>query len=327
MRDMVTLRGLSIGFVIGAAMLSAPASSDQSSAVPRIGVLIPPANAPLEEGLRDGLRDLGYLDGKNIVIEWRRSAGTAEELRALAADLARSKVDLIVASGSPAARAALAATTLPVVFSPAGDPVATGFAVSLARPGGNATGVSTLSADLIPKRLEFLRLVAPRARRIVYLINPSNPVGARQLEEAQEAARTLGVQLVPLTARNPDEIDAALRAIPRSNAGGVLVTADLMFLMNKAKVARAIREVRLPAMVPNREYLDDGVLMSYGPNLKEVMRRAAVYVDKILRGAKPAEIPIEQVSIVELIIDLRASRSMGIEVPQALLMRADEVIR
>ncbi len=324
---MVTMRGLSIGFVIGAAMLSAPAPSDQSSAVPRIGVLIPPANAPLEEGLRDGLRGLGYLDGKNIVIEWRRSAGTAKELEALAAGLARSKVDLIVASGSPAARAALAATTLPVVFAPVGDPVAAGFALSLARPGGNGTGVSTLSADLIPKRLEFLRLVAPRARRIVYLINPSNPVGARQLEEAQEAARTLGVELVPLTARNPDEIDAALRAIPRSNAGGVLVTADLMFLTNKAKVARAIREAKLPAMVPNTEYRDDGVLMSYGPNLKDVLRRAAVYVDKILRGAKPAEIPIEQVSIVELIIDLRVARSMGIEVPQALLMRADEVIR
>jgi putative ABC transport system substrate-binding protein len=320
------MRGLLTGAVMGTALVCVPAWADQPS-IPRVGVLIPPANAPLEEGLREGLRDLGYIEGRTILVEWRRSAGTAEELGALAAELARSKVDLIVASGSPAARAALTATTLPVVFAPVGDPVGTGFAPSLAHPGGNGTGVSTLSADLIPKRLEFLRMVVPRARRIAYLVNPSNPVGARQLEEAREAAQTLGVQLVPLGARNPGEIDAALRAISRSAVDGILVTADLMFLANKAKVARAVRKARLPAMVPNTEYRDDGILMSYGPNLKEVMRRAAFYVDKILKGAKPSELPIEQVSKVELVIDLRAARAMSLDLPQALLLRADEVIR
>ncbi len=308
-------------------LLGGAAYADQPLRNPRIGVLMPPLASSPEEGLRQGLRELGYVEGKSIVIEWRRSAETEEQLKLLAMDLARSKVDLIVAVGGTAARAALTATTLPVVLAPVGDAVGSGFAASLAKPGGNSTGVSAESTELIAKRLELLRVLVPRAPRIVFLMNSSDPIGARLLESAQQAARTLHVQLVTLDARNAGELDAALRALPRSEAGGVLVPADLLFLANKAKIASAIRKARLPAMVSLREYHDDGVLMSYVVDLKEAMRRAAPYVDKILRGAKPSELPIEQVSKFELVIDLRVAREMGITVPQELLLCADEVIR
>ena len=323
----MALRSVITGVVLCTALLSAPARADQPPAIHRIGVLMPPLATSPEEGLRQGLRELGYVEGKSILIEWRRSAATGEQLQLLATDLAKSKVDLIVAVGAPAARAALAATTLPVVLAPVGDAVGSGFAASLARPGGNSTGVSVESTELIAKRLELLRVLAPRVARIVFLMNSSNPIGARTLESAQQAARMLHVQLVTLDARNAGELDAALRALPRSEAGGVLVSADFLFLANKAKIASAMRKARLPAIVALKEYHDDGVLMSYGVDLKEAMHRAAVYVDKILNGAKPSEIPIEQVSKFELIIDLRVAREMGIAVPQELLFRADEVIR
>lgn len=323
----IAVRKLVSGTLVGIMLVLTPAHADPMPNIPRIGVLIPPANWSLEEGLRDGLRGLGYIEGQNIVIEWRRSAGTTEELRSLATDLAHSKVNVIVASGSPAARAALGATTMPVVFL-VGDPVGSGFAASLARPGGNGTGLSVLSTELYPKRLEFLHQLAPRARRIVFLMNSSNPaVGTPLLDATQKAARTLGVQIVTLDARNAGELDAALRAIPRSAADGILVAADLFFLANKSKIALAVRKAKLPAMFPLKEYHEDGALMSYGANYKDAMLRAARYVDKILKGAKPSELPIEQVSKYELIIDLRVAHELGIEVPQALLARADEVIR
>jgi putative ABC transport system substrate-binding protein len=193
----------------------------------------------LEEPLRVGLRRHGYLEGKNLIIEWRRSLETEQEFRTHAADLARAKADVIVAIGSPAAQAALNATTVPVVFL-AGDPVAAGFAASLARPGGNATGLSVLSADLYPKRLELLHQLAPRAPRIGYLMNSSNP--SKQLRpEMRQAAHALGVELVTLDARNPAELETAIRAIHRGAADAILVSADLLFLSNKAKIADAVR--------------------------------------------------------------------------------------
>lgn len=315
-----------LNVLIAVALLSAPAKADEALAIARIGVLSP-AVSTLEEGLRQGLRQFGYIEGKNLVIEWRRSTGADEEFRRLATELVRAKVDLIVASGSTAAGAALAATTLPVVFAPVGDPVASGFVASLAKPGGNGTGVSIVSTELIAKRLEFLRLVAPRARRIIYLMNSSNPLAALQLEEAHKAARTLAVELVPVDVHSAAEIDRALRTIRPSTADGVLVSGEFLFLENKATIVRSVRRLRLPAMFPLKQYHDDGALMSYGTNLNEVMRHAAVYVDKILKGAKPSELPVEQVSKYELIIDLRVARAMGIQVPQDLLLRADEVIR
>ena len=319
-----TTRTLLTSVVIGAAQLSASAQAAEPPTIPRIGVL---TILPLEVVLRESLRELGYVDGENILIEWRQATTNDEELRSHAIDLARSKVDVIVTNGTPAARAALAATTtIPVVFS-AGDPVATGFAASLARPGRNGTGVSLMTTELIAKRLELLHQLVPHARRIAYLTNSSNPIALRQLEEAQKAARVLGLQLITLDARNARELDTALRTLPRSMADGVLVTPDLLLQTNKSKIAQAVRKGRLPAMVPYKQYLDDGTLMSYGPDNRDLARRMAGYVDRILKGTKPSDLPIEQVSKYELVIDLRAARELGIKVSQELLLRADEVIR
>jgi putative ABC transport system substrate-binding protein len=322
-----TVRNLIQSVAIGAALLSLTAHADEVSSVHRIGVLTAALpRSPVEEGLRDGLRELGYIEGKNIVIEWRLSLGTDEELRSLATQLAGSNLELIVALGTPHARAALRATTLPVVFG-AGDPVANGLAASLAKPGGNGTGVSAVTTDLTPKRVEFLKQVAPGIRRIAYLENPSNPTRARLLQEARIAAKALGVEIEPVDARDIRELDTALRAIQRKGADAILVTADLLFLSNQAKVVRAVRETRLPALFPWREYHDEGVLMSYGSSLRDQARRMAAYVDKILKAAKPSDLPIEQVSKYELVIDLRVAGELGIKVPQDLLLRADEVIR
>jgi putative ABC transport system substrate-binding protein len=276
-----------------------------------------------EEGLRQGLRDLGYIEGKTMHIEWRRSSGTKEELQALATDLARSKVALIVASGTPAARAASQVTTMPIVFL-VGDPVGAGLVASLAKPGGNSTGVSLITTELTAKRLDLLRLLAPRARRIAYFMNSSNPLGASALAAAQDAARLLDLQLVLLDARNAAEIDAAFQAVAASRPDGILLAPDFVFVQHKEKIETGVRAARLPAMSPTKEI---ALVMSYGPDVREGIRRAASYVDRILKGAKPAELPVEQISDFKLVIDLRVARAMGFEVPQALLQRADEIIR
>ena len=324
-----TVRGLMLGVAIAAASLSVPTRADQPSTMRRIGVLAPPvfATSPYVAGLSDGLSELGYSEGKNIVIEWRLSAGGDEELRLLATDLARLEVDVIVAGNTQTARAALdVTTTVPVVFL-SGDPVASGLGASLARPGRNATGVSIVLTELTAKRLELLHQLAPRARRIVYLMSSTSPMGPLQLEAAQKAARTLGVRLVTLDARDEGELDTVLRALAKHSGDGFVVTGEALFRTNKSKIAQAVRKARLPAMFPAKEYHDDGVLMSYGPNTKEVGRKMAVYVDKILEGAKPSELPIEQMSKYELVVNLKTAKALGLTIPESVLLRADEVIR
>lgn len=318
------LRMMHAAFAV--ALLAGNAFADQPQRIPRIGVLMP-AVTSMEEGLRQGLHELGYIEGKNIIIDWRRSAGTDQELRSLAAELVRSKAEIIVAAGTAATRVAMeTTTTLPVVFH-VGDPVASGFAASLARPGGNGTGVSVISTPLTAKRLEFLHQLMPKAKRVVYLRNPSNPAASQLLEEVQKAARTLEVHVETLDARSIPEIDAALNKLRRTVADACLVGGDLLYLAEQAKISRAIRENKLPAVFAYREFHEDGALMSYGPSLKATMHSLAKYVDKILKGSKPAELPIEQISRYQLIIDVRMAREMGITVPQDLLLRADEVIR
>jgi putative ABC transport system substrate-binding protein len=306
-----------------AAVLLTTAQADQP-AIPRIGVLAAPL--PYEQGLRDGLVTLGYVEGKSIAIDWRRSGGAVDELRSLATDLANSKPGLVVAFGTPAALAALEVATVPIVFL-SGDPVASGLVTNLARPGGNATGVSATGVELTGKRMQLLLEFAPRARRIGCLVNTSNPIGALQLEQARKAARSFNVELVKFDARNDAQVDAAVRTILRSALDGLLVTGDNLMFANSVKVARAIHKTGLPAIYPTRETQGDEGLVSYGPSLKEAGRMSAVYVDKILRGAKPGDLPIEQVSKLELVIDLRVARAQGIKVPEELLYRADEVIR
>ena len=312
-----------IALLVGAAVGSA-APADP----PHAAFLTPlPESGSDRDGFRQGLRELGYVEGKNIVIEWRR-AGTGQESKALADSLVKAKVDVIVASGTPAADAAMRATaTIPVVFANIGDPVASGFAVSLARPDRNGTGVSIDSTELNPKRLEFLHQLAPRVRRITYLSNSSNPITAKVLEETKVAARTLGVRLQILDARNPGELDAVLAKLSKNPSEAIMVGGSLLYLANKGKVAAAVRKARVPAIFPFDDFHENGALMSYGPSLREAGRLAAVYVDKILKGAKPAELPIQQISRFELIIDLRLAHEQGIKVPQDLLYRADKVIQ
>jgi len=295
---------------------------------PGIGFLTPiPESGPDREGFRQGLRELGYVEGKNIVIDWRRGE-TGQELQALAEALVKGKAEVIVTTGTPAAAAAMRATaTIPVVFANTGDPVASGFAVSLAKPGRNGTGVSVFATELYPKRLELLHQLAPRARRITFLINSSNPLTARYREETEMAARTLGIRLQTLDARNTRELDAVLRSLDKNPPEAILVGGDLLFLAHKRKVAAAVRKARVPAMFTHDDYHEHGALMSYGPSLREPARLAAGYVDKILKGANPSELPIQQISRFELIVDLRLARELGIDVPRELLARADRVIR
>lgn len=321
------VRILAAGAVLGATLLSTPAAADPPTEAPRIDVLIPQGEvARVREGLRDGLRELGYVEGKGIVIQWRSHGQTEGDLAQLASALAQSKTVLIVALGTPAARTALTATNKPVVFA-AGDPVGTGLATSLARPGGNATGVSTLAAELVGKRLELLHQLVPRMRRIALLKNPDNPLELSVSEKAQQAAREFDLHVVTMEAHNAAELDGTLRALKRGVAGGMLVSPDSLFRANQARIAQATRKVGLPAIFPFSLNLEDGALISYGPSIREATRRMAAYVDRILKGAKPSELPIEQMSTYELIIDLRVARAMGIRVSEDLLLRADEVIR
>jgi len=306
-------------------LLPTPVSADPPTTV-RVGTLVPPAFTSPEEGLRQGLSGLGYVEGKNLTIE-RRLAGSSDAYQSGAEDLIRSRVDVIVAFGTAAASAALSATsTIPVVFI-SGDPVSAGLASSLARPGANATGVSTLSTELIPKRLELLRQVAPRMRRVILLGNPGNALHAGVLKAAERGARTLHLHIIAVDARNADELNRALEGIQRRAADAFIVSSDVLFLANKERIAAAVAKAKLPGIFPVRDYHDAGVLMSYGASLKEMGRQMAVYVDRILKGAKPGELPIEQMSKYELVIDLRTARALGLRVPQDLLLRADEVIR
>ena len=316
---------LSVGIAL---LLGAAAGSAAPADPPRIAFLTPLAeSASLRQFFRQGLRELGYIEGKNINIEWRR-ADTGQQLQALADELVKEKVDVIVTTGTPAARAAMqASATIPVVFASVGDPIVSGFAASLARPGRNGTGVSIVSTELYPKRVEFLHQLAPKARRITYLTNSSNPIAARLLEEVEIAARKLGVRIQVRDARDAGELDAVLRTLGKNRPEAILVGGDLLYLANMEKVADAVRKARVPAMFPYDDFHEYGALMSFSASMGESGRLAAGYVDKILKGAKPAELPIQQISRFELIIDLRLAREQGIKVPQEMLFRADKVIQ
>jgi len=319
--------GLIVSIALLALSLSPLAAGDQPIGLMRIGVLNPQIGSnSMEEALRRGLSQHGYVEGKNIAVEWRRAAETPEQMQALATDLVNARVELIVALGSPATKAALSATTKPVVFF-AGDPVGSGFATSLARPGGNGTGVSLVYTDLIVKLLEFLHEAAPRAKRVLYLINRSNPAFALALPRLEDAAKSLGLRILVLDAANTDELDVAINRISHGAGDAVLIGGDLLALANRHKIAEAIRKARLPAIVPFKQFQEAGVLMSYGPNYDVAMLQVADYIDRVLKGAKPAELPIEQVSKYELVVDLRLARELGLNMPQSILVRADEVIQ
>jgi putative tryptophan/tyrosine transport system substrate-binding protein len=298
--------------------------------VPRIGYLLGTTREqePALEAFLEGMRALGYVEGQNLVIEYRAAEGQYERLPALAAELVQRKVDVLLAVNTPAALAAKdATTTIPIVMLGVGDPVGSGLVASLARPGGNVTGVASLQTDLVGKQLEFLKAVLPTVSRVAVLWNPANPAHARHVRAADVAAQALGVQLHLLEARGPDAFDRAFAAMISAHAGALLVLGDALVFEHRRRLAELAVTSRLPTVHNLRPYVEAGGLMAYGPSLPDLRRRAAVHVDKILKGAKPADLPVEQPTTYELIINLKTAQALGLTIPPTLLFQADEVIR
>jgi putative ABC transport system substrate-binding protein len=274
------------------------------------------------------LREVGYVEGHNILIDWRQFPEHVEQLRQAADELVRAKVSILVTCSTFATRAAFDATkSIPIIFTGIADPVASGVAASIAKPGANATGVSVLVPELYPKRLDLLRQLVPTARRVAFLVNLSSPGSALAVQPLQVAAKTLDIKLDIYNTRTPQEVESALRTLPWKSIDGLMTGGDYVIYTQWGKITNAARKARVPAVFPWPQVHQYGALMSYGPNSVDIMRRAALYVDRVLKGAKPADLPIEQVSQMHLVIDLRVAKEMGIEVPQELLYRADEVIR
>jgi putative tryptophan/tyrosine transport system substrate-binding protein len=332
----VTMRRVFLGTLAGGLFAAALAASAQQPAkVARIGFLATTnlaANPHLQEAFLQGLRDLGYVEGRNVVIEYRDAEGTLERLPALAAELIALKVDVIVAPGTPQALAAKQATrTLPIVFAVAGDPVGSGLVTSLARPGGNVTGLSSVTSDLVGKCLEQLTQAVPGVSRVAVLWQPGG-FGERAEKDMQKAAevagRTLGLRLQFVEARRPADIGRAFSDMTRGRAGALTVLGGgTMLFAERRRLVDLAAKNRLPAVYPWRDFVDAGGLMSYGANFPDLYRRAATYVDKILKGAKPGDLPVEQPTKFELVINVKAATALGLTVPQSLLGRADEVIR
>ena len=321
--------------LLAVAVLIVPLGGDaqQGASLPRIGSLSTgslsdPRVARFLEVFRQGLRAQGYVEGQNIAIEFRWAEGQYDRLPGLAAELVRLKVNVILAGGPPAIQAAKQATdTIPIVMATVADAVAAGFVASLARPGGNVTGVSLMHSELVGKQLELLKEVLPKVSRVALLGNPANPNYASLLRHAQDAARALGVRLQPLEARNPSEIDSAFTAITTERAGAVIVLPDTVLLDHRARIADHAVRRRLPTVFGVSEFAEAGGLLAYGPSLSEGFRRAAIYVGKILKGAKAADLPVEQPTTFELVINLKAAKALGLTIPQAVLQRADRVIQ
>ena len=322
-----------IVLALGAGALATPLASfaqQKPAKVARIGFLGAASASGLAsfvEALWAGLRDLGYVEGKNITTEYRWAEGKYERLPGLAAELVQLKVDVIVAAGTPAIQAAQKATTIiPIVMVQTPDPVGAGFVASLSRPGGNITGLSTLNVDVSSKYLELLRVALPKLSRVAVLVNPDHPLHPVFLKQVQAAAKTTGVNVSPLQAGTASQIEAAFGAIERERASALIVLPDSFFLSQARRIAELAAKNRLPTMFWTRELVEAGGLMSYGQNPAESFRRAATYVDKILKGAKPADLPVEQPTKFELVVNLKTAKAIGLTISQDLLFRADKVI-
>jgi putative ABC transport system substrate-binding protein len=307
------------------------AQSQQSMKIPRIGHLSAVSPSSISDRIkafRQGLRDLGYVEGKNILIEYRYAEGKLDRLRDLAAELVRLKVDIIVTGGSQTTHPAKDATaTIPIVMSQDPDPVGNGFVASLARPGGNITGLSSLIADLSGKRLELIKEILPKLSRVAVLETSTNTGNARQLKETELAAGALGIKLQRLDVLGPNDIEAAFRAASKGRADAVLVLNGPVVSSHRKQLADLAVKSRLPVTYPQSEFVEDGGLMSYGVSFTDLFRRAATYVDKILKGRTPADLPVEQPIKFEFIVNLKAAKQIGLTIPPNVLVRADRVIR
>jgi putative tryptophan/tyrosine transport system substrate-binding protein len=313
---------LSLGFT---------AEAQQPKKVPRIGFLVP--GSPFSysdriEAFRQGLRELGHIEGQNIIIEYRYTEGKSDRLPVLASELVQLKVDVIVTGTTPAIQAVKNTTsTIPIVMAEVADPVAVGLVASLARPGGNITGLTTFSPDLDGKRLELLKEILPKVTRVAYIWDPANSGGRIRFKGVQGAAQALAITLQSLEARNPKELESAFEAAIRERPGALMVPNPTVLAYGR-QVAEFAAENRLPVIYDTREYAEkDGGLLSYGPNYGELLRRAGTYVDKILKGAKPADMPVEQPTKFELAINLKTAKQIGVTIPQSVLYRADKVIK
>jgi len=320
----------SLGGVVAAPLAI---EAQQAKSVPRIGLLVPTSSSRTE-AFRKGLHDLGYVDGKNIVIESRYAEGNADRLPNLAAELVDLKVDVIVIEGNSGIAAGRnVTTTIPIVMAPSGDSIGAGFVASLARPGGNLTGLSLLLTGLARKRLELLREAVPKVSRVAVLWSSSRrgAGGTRSsdlaFEETQTAARALKVQLQSLEIDGPDEFGQAFLAMRSEHAGALVLISNSVLFAHRQRLAAMAMKHRMPAMFEFREYAEAGGLIAYGASLDALSRRAAVYVDKILKGAKPGDLPIEQPTKFELVINLKTAKALGLTIQPSLLARADEIIQ
>jgi len=322
-RDFITL-------LAGASFAWPLAGGAQQTTMPVIGFLWSTSPDPFDPRLpafHQGLGETGYVEGQNVAIESRWTEGRYDRLPALAADLVGRKVDVIVTQAPPAARAAKNATsTIPIVFVVGDDPIAEGLVASLARPGANLTGVSMLTGELMPKRLELLSELVPAARAIALLANPNGATTERMIRDVQEAARAKGVRLPILRAGTESEIDAAFPALDQLHAGALIVGDDPFFASRREQLVALASRHAIPAIYEWREYVAAGGLISYGTSLASLYRQAGIYAGKILNGAKPADLPVQQPTKFELVINLKTAKALGLVVPQPLLARADEVI-
>jgi ABC-type uncharacterized transport system substrate-binding protein len=318
---------IAFSFVLGGAV----AHAQPAVKVPRIGFLgatSPSDNTARVEAFRHGLRELGYVEGKNLIIEYRWAAGKTERLPDLAAELMRLKVEILVTAGPTVTRVVKQATsTIPIVMSFDNDPVGSGFVASLARPGGNITGLSALFPELSGKRLELLKEVVPTLSRMAVFGTSSQPGTAQTLKETEGAAAAFGVQLQSLDIRAPKDIDTAFQAARKARAAAVLVLSSAVIFSRRTQIAELAVKNRLPMIFPQNEFVEDGGLMSYAPNYADLFRRAAIYVDKILKGAKPADLPVEQPTKFEFVINLKTAKQIGLTIPPNVLARADRVIK
>ena len=327
------MRLIGVAVVLAASLIftSLPAEGQQGGKVYRIGFL-GPASAervyadPLLS-LRAGLRELSYVEGKNIVFEYKFAEDKYERLPDLAAELVRDKVDVIVAHATPGTRAAKDATrTIPIVMLSVGDPVGTGFISSLARPGGNVTGVSNLDAGLAAKRLQLLKEVVPRLSLVAVLRNPTNPIGEIQFRETQAAARSLGIPIQLVDVRDSNELESAFSVMAKARASAFFALADPLFSSQGKKIGNLATTSRLPSVFARIESVDSGGLMAYGPTLSDQFRLGAKYVDKILKGARPRDLPVEEPTRMYLAINLKTAKAIGLTIPPSVLGRADQII-
>ena len=318
-----------VAFTISVLITPSASQAQHRGHVPRVGYL-GTSSASLEPELvkafREGLRDHGYIEGQNIVIEYRWAEGNYKRFPDLVADLVKLKVDLILTTGTPGALAAKQATqTIPIVMAVTGDAVATGLVSSLARPGGNLTGLTTMVPDLEGKRLEILREVLPKLATLAVLLNTSNPLTAIQWEQAKTSAKALGIQLQPIELQRPEDFKDAFARVARQRPDAITMVADRFLLAHRTEIADFVAKTRLPAMYPYRDFVVAGGLMSYAPSYEDLFRRSATYVAKILRGAKPSDLPIEQPTKFEFLVNLKTAKILGVPIPPSLLLRADHV--